>query len=206
MDSALPPDPPAVFLRSPPAPSVASAWPPRRSCSSKAWQPSERARAGGGPVEVDLPGIAPGNLRTIEWRGRPVWVLHRTSAMLEMLGKHDNALVDPTSRQDQQPPYARNPTRSIRPSVAGRLSLSLPWFALRPGRPRVPERASAAQPRYPALRVHWRRQTDRRAGPRRQGRLNEKACMQLLAAALRCSPACFEARFARASKHEVLSH
>jgi ubiquinol-cytochrome c reductase iron-sulfur subunit len=81
----------------------------------KSMTPSERARAAGGPVEVDLATLAPGTLTTVEWRGRPVWVLHRTPAMLATLGKHDAELVDPRSDQDQQPYYARNPTRSARP-------------------------------------------------------------------------------------------
>jgi ubiquinol-cytochrome c reductase iron-sulfur subunit len=89
---------------------VATAIPFIRSMS-----PSERARAGGAPVEVDLDRVAPGALTTVEWRGRPVWVLHRTPAMLATLGKHDAELVDPRSAVDQQPYYAVNPTRSARP-------------------------------------------------------------------------------------------
>lgn len=78
-------------------------------------EPSERARAAGAPAEVDIGGIAPGALVTVEWRGRPVWVLHRTPAMLANLGKHDAELVDPRSEADQQPPYAKNAVRSLRP-------------------------------------------------------------------------------------------
>lgn len=81
----------------------------------KSMTPSERARAAGGPVEVDLATVAPGTLTTVEWRGRPVWVLHRTPAMLANLGKHDADLADPRSNEDQQPFYARNATRSARP-------------------------------------------------------------------------------------------
>jgi ubiquinol-cytochrome c reductase iron-sulfur subunit len=77
--------------------------------------PSERARAAGGPVEVDLGTVAPGTLTTVEWRGRPVWVLHRTPEMLANLGKHDAELADPQSNADQQPFYARNATRSAKP-------------------------------------------------------------------------------------------
>lgn len=77
--------------------------------------PSERALSAGGPVEVDLSRIAPGTLTTVEWRGRPVWVLHRTPEMLAALGGHDAELVDPASAQDQQPFYATNPARSVRP-------------------------------------------------------------------------------------------
>lgn len=81
----------------------------------KTMSPSERARAAGGPVEVDLRTLAPGSLTTVEWRGRPVWVLHRTSAMLATLGKHDAELVDPKSEADQQPYYTKNATRAARP-------------------------------------------------------------------------------------------
>lgn len=81
----------------------------------KSMTPSERARAAGGPVEVDLSAVPPGSLTTVEWRGRPVWVLHRTPAMLANLGNHDAELADPRSNDDQQPFYAHNATRSVRP-------------------------------------------------------------------------------------------
>jgi ubiquinol-cytochrome c reductase iron-sulfur subunit len=78
--------------------------------------PSERAKAAGAPVEVDLNTIAPGVLQTIEWRGKPVWVLHRTAPMLASLRGHDARLADPLSDEPQQPAYAKNPLRSIKPS------------------------------------------------------------------------------------------
>jgi ubiquinol-cytochrome c reductase iron-sulfur subunit len=77
--------------------------------------PSEAAKAAGAPVEVDISSIAPGALQTAEWRGRPVWILHRSDAMLAQLNRHPERLADPASEQDQQPAYAKNPTRSIRP-------------------------------------------------------------------------------------------
>jgi ubiquinol-cytochrome c reductase iron-sulfur subunit len=77
--------------------------------------PSERARAAGAPSEIDIARIAPGALATVEWRGKPVWVLHRTSAMIANLGKHDDLLLDPGSETDQQPRYAKNAGRSRRP-------------------------------------------------------------------------------------------
>ncbi len=77
--------------------------------------PSEAAKAAGAPVEIDLNQVGPGNLVTVEWRGRPVWIMHRTTQMLDLLGKHDNQLADPQSREPQQPDYAKNPTRSIKP-------------------------------------------------------------------------------------------
>lgn len=77
--------------------------------------PSEAAKAAGAPVRVDVNKVAPGSLFTIEWRGRPIWVLHRTDSMIQSLGKGVDQLVDPLSDQPQQPPYAKNPTRSIKP-------------------------------------------------------------------------------------------
>lgn len=77
--------------------------------------PSEAAKAAGAPVEFDVSSVGPGKLATAEWRGKPVWIVHRTDAMLAALGKHDNLLADPASKADQQPSYAANPARSIRP-------------------------------------------------------------------------------------------
>ncbi len=79
--------------------------------------PSERARAMGASVEVDIGDIPPGGTRTVEWRGKPVWIMRRTPEMLATLSAHDAELADPASRKDQQPDYARNPQRSIRPEV-----------------------------------------------------------------------------------------
>lgn len=78
-------------------------------------EPSARALAAGAPVETDLGGIAEGQLQTVEWRGRPVWVLHRSPAMLTSLGNHDAQLADPTSDVPQQPADCRNANRSIKP-------------------------------------------------------------------------------------------
>lgn len=79
-------------------------------------QPSAAARAAGAPVEVDLGGLGPGQLLTVEWRRQPVWVLHRTDAMLAALNRHRQSLADPDSAVAQQPPYAANPTRSLKPA------------------------------------------------------------------------------------------
>jgi ubiquinol-cytochrome c reductase iron-sulfur subunit len=76
--------------------------------------PSEAAKAAGAPVEADISNIAPGKLQTVEWRGKPVWILHRTEAMLASLKQDNNLLADPQSQQPQQPSYATNPTRSVR--------------------------------------------------------------------------------------------
>ena len=77
--------------------------------------PSERAKAAGAPVEVDLSAIAPGIMISVEWQGKPVWIVHRTSDMLDQLADHDDRLVDPASTVEQQPPYCQNPYRSIKP-------------------------------------------------------------------------------------------
>ncbi|WP_428425660.1 ubiquinol-cytochrome c reductase iron-sulfur subunit [Methylibium sp.] len=79
--------------------------------------PSERAKAAGGPVEVDLSDIPPGGTKTVEWRGKPVWIVRRTSEMLAALQGHDAQLVDPQSVREQQPAYARNAARAVRPEV-----------------------------------------------------------------------------------------
>ena len=79
--------------------------------------PSERARAMGAGVEVDISDLQPGGVKTVEWRGKPVWIMRRTPEMLAALPQQDAALADPASRKDQQPEYARNPQRSIRPEV-----------------------------------------------------------------------------------------
>ena len=79
--------------------------------------PSERARAAGGPVEVDIGDIPPGGAKTVEWRGKPVWVVRRTAEMLAALQGHDADLVDPRSAKEQQPAYTKNPARAIKPEV-----------------------------------------------------------------------------------------
>ena len=77
--------------------------------------PSERAKAMGASVEADISDIAPGGMKTVEWRGKPVWVMRRTPEMLGSLPALDAELVDPASTKNQQPEYARNAHRSIKP-------------------------------------------------------------------------------------------
>lgn len=79
--------------------------------------PSERAKAAGAPVEVDISKLEPGMLLLVEWRGKVVWVLSRTPEMLASLTRLESKLTDPNSEKDQQPEYAQNPTRSIRPEI-----------------------------------------------------------------------------------------
>ena len=77
--------------------------------------PSERAKAAGAPVEVDLAKIAPGEMAVIEWRGKPVWVIHRTKEMIDSLKAVAARLTDPESRASKQPDYAKNETRAQNP-------------------------------------------------------------------------------------------
>jgi ubiquinol-cytochrome c reductase iron-sulfur subunit len=77
--------------------------------------PSERAKAAGAPVEADISKLAPGEMMRVEWRGKPVWIIHRTKEMLESLEKVAGKVSDAVSRRPQQPEYARNPYRSIKP-------------------------------------------------------------------------------------------
>lgn len=79
--------------------------------------PSQRAKAAGAPVEVDVSNLAPGQMITVEWRGKPVWILNRSQEMLDTLAKLDDAVADPKSESKQQPDYCRNETRSIKPNL-----------------------------------------------------------------------------------------
>ena len=82
------------------------------------FQPSEKAKAAGAPVEVDIAGMAPGEQRTVEWRGKPVWIIRRSPEMVASLKKTDGAVADPMSKRapdELTPPYAQNEHRSIKP-------------------------------------------------------------------------------------------
>ena len=81
------------------------------------FQPSERAKAAGAAVEVDISALKPGEKMTVEWRGKPVWILRRTPEQLESLKKTDDMVVDPASDRKNYfiPPYAKNQYRSIKP-------------------------------------------------------------------------------------------
>jgi len=79
--------------------------------------PSERAKAAGAPVEVDISGIAPGEMKIFEWRGKPVWVIRRTKEMVESLKVAASRLTDPGSSASQQPEFAMNEYRSLKPEV-----------------------------------------------------------------------------------------
>src|SRR5258708_5305466 len=80
--------------------------------------PSERAEALGAPVETDIGQLNPGEKMTVEWRGQPVWILHRTKEMLEEIKQADGKVADPRSERKKgelTPEYARNEFRSIKP-------------------------------------------------------------------------------------------
>lgn len=81
------------------------------------WQPSARAQALGAPVEVDISKLEVGAMIKVEWRGRPVWILRRTAEMIERVPSALEQLRDPNSDQPQQPDYARNEFRSIKPEI-----------------------------------------------------------------------------------------
>jgi len=84
------------------------------------FEPSERARAAGAAVEVDIADLKPGEKKTVEWRGKPVWIIKRTPQQLAELPKVDALLADPKSARkpdELTPPYARNEGRSIKPEI-----------------------------------------------------------------------------------------
>jgi ubiquinol-cytochrome c reductase iron-sulfur subunit len=79
------------------------------------WLPSAKAQAEAAPVQVDLSRLEPGQQATVEWQGKPVWIIRRTKKMLAQLAGHDAQLRDPQSLVEQQPDYAKNQYRSINP-------------------------------------------------------------------------------------------
>lgn len=83
----------------------------------KSWSPSEKAKAAGAPVAVDISKIQPGQLIRVEWRGKPVWVVSRTQKILDELATLNNKLRDPSSLEPQQPDYAINENRSLKPEI-----------------------------------------------------------------------------------------
>ncbi len=81
----------------------------------ESWNPSERARAAGLPVEVDLTKVELGQMITVVYRKQPIYIVHRTPEMLASLSGHDDQLKDPTSQDSDQPDYAKNTDRASRP-------------------------------------------------------------------------------------------
>src|SRR5512141_803118 len=79
------------------------------------WKPSARAKAMGAPVEVDISKLELGALMKIEWRGKAVYIVHRTPEMIAGLKNNDGRLRDPQSAESDQPAFARNEARAIKP-------------------------------------------------------------------------------------------
>ncbi|MDE2406899.1 MAG: ubiquinol-cytochrome c reductase iron-sulfur subunit [Xanthomonadaceae bacterium] len=85
----------------------------------KSWSPSARARFAGAPVTQDISALPDGQQLVINWRGQPIYIARRTKAMLDIMKTLEPTLADPDSANvDQQPSYAQNPTRSIKPEIS----------------------------------------------------------------------------------------
>ena len=85
----------------------------------KSWKPSAQAQLAGAPVSEDISRLEPGQRLTTSWRGQPVWIIRRTPEQLAALPGQDGRLRDPNSdNPEQQPDYAKNPFRSIKPDIA----------------------------------------------------------------------------------------
>ncbi len=78
------------------------------------WNPSAKAKAAGAPVRANIGKMEPGQMITVEWRGKPVYIVRRTQEAIEGLKKVEDLVRDPNSEQPQQPEYAQNETRAIR--------------------------------------------------------------------------------------------
>ena len=81
------------------------------------WFPNRKTQSTAQPIHVDLCALAPGQKMTVMWCGKPIWIVRRTPEMISQLSHHDNLLRDPDSLVQQQPPYAQNTSRSIRPDI-----------------------------------------------------------------------------------------
>ena len=79
------------------------------------WKPSERARAMGAPTEIDLSKLEPGQMVVSSWRRQPIYVVRRTPEMVAALARNDSQLKDPQSKDSDQPEYAKNEARSVKP-------------------------------------------------------------------------------------------
>jgi ubiquinol-cytochrome c reductase iron-sulfur subunit len=85
----------------------------------KSWNPSAKAKLAGAPITADISALAEGTRMVLEWRGQPIWIVKRTKQMLDVLPTLDNRLRDPKSTNlDQQPEYAKNEFRSIKPEIS----------------------------------------------------------------------------------------
>ena len=156
------------------------------------WKPSARAKAMGAPVEVDVSKLEPGAMLKVEWRGKAIFVVNRTPQMLAQLDGVDSSLRDPGSDESEQPAFAKNPARAMKPEylvlvgvcthlgcapldkfapgrrdgfgrLAGRLLLPVPRLQVRPLGPRLQGRARADQPAGAAVSL-----PERHADPHRR--------------------------------------
>ena len=85
----------------------------------KSWNPSAKAKLAGAPITADISALAEGTRMVLEWRGQPIWIVKRTKQMLDVLPTLDSRLRDPKSTNlDQQPEYAKNEFRSIKPEIS----------------------------------------------------------------------------------------
>jgi ubiquinol-cytochrome c reductase iron-sulfur subunit len=85
----------------------------------KSWNPSARAKLAGAPITADISALAEGQRLVLEWRGQPIWIVRRSKQMLDVLPTLDERLRDPKSTNlDQQPEYAKNEYRSIKPEIS----------------------------------------------------------------------------------------
>lgn len=85
----------------------------------KSWNPSARAKLAGAPISADISALGEGQRLVIEWRGQPIWIVRRSPSILQALPMLTDKLRDPKSdNPDQQPEYARNATRSIKPEIS----------------------------------------------------------------------------------------
>lgn len=82
------------------------------------WSPSARARAAGAPVDIDISKIEVGQLVRVLWRKKPIFIFRRDVTALASLKTLDSELTDPTNQENQQPAYAKNRYRSIKPEIA----------------------------------------------------------------------------------------
>lgn len=78
------------------------------------WQPSEKAKAAGAPVNADVSKLQPGQMLTVAWRGKPVWIVRRTPEMLERIRTQEGDLRDPASAESIQPAYCQNQARAVK--------------------------------------------------------------------------------------------
>ena len=81
------------------------------------WNPSAKAKAAGAPVKADVSKLEPGQMIVVEWRGKPVYVMHRTASQVEDLASLNDQLKDPESVVSEQPDYISGDARAIRPEL-----------------------------------------------------------------------------------------